>query len=129
MANNYSRQREAIKTYLRSTYSHPTAEEVYQALRVTCPKISLGTVYRNLALLAEKGELLRVTDCGNVDHFDAHTHPHAHFICRCCGSIQDLPAPYYEDLLFSAEKETNGKVERLSAYFYGLCSHCAAENS
>ena len=69
----YSRQREAVLVYLRSTKSHPTAEQVYQKIREEFPKISLGTVYRNLNLLADCGEILRL-NCGDgVEHFDATT--------------------------------------------------------
>lgn len=64
----YSRQREAVLVYLRSTKSHPTAEQVYQKIREEFPKISLGTVYRNLNLLADCGEILRL-NCGDgVEH-------------------------------------------------------------
>ena len=60
----YSRQREAILAYLHSTKEHPTAEKVYMELRAQFPKLSLGTVYRNLNLLAESGEILRLS-CGD----------------------------------------------------------------
>ena len=87
----YSRQREAILLYLRSTKSHPTAENVYTEIRKEFPKISLGTVYRNLNLLVDQGEILRL-NCGDgVEHFDAKTEPHNHFACRTCGAVIDLP--------------------------------------
>ena len=67
-AMRYSKQREAIRTYLLSTKSHPTAEAVYYNIKNEYPKISLGTVYRNLNLLVEQGQALRL-DCGDgVDH-------------------------------------------------------------
>ena len=66
----HSRQREAILDYLHSTKSHPTAEAVYWKVREEFPKISLGTVYRNLNLLANQGQVLRL-QCGDgVEHFD-----------------------------------------------------------
>lgn len=90
----YSRQREAVLVYLRSTKSHPTAEQVYQKIREEFPKISLGTVYRNLNLLADCGEILRL-NCGDgVEHFDATTTPHNHFICRRCRQVIDLEADW-----------------------------------
>ena len=56
----YSRQREAIVQYLTGRTDHPSAESVYQALRQTHPNISLGTVYRNLGVLEENGQLMRI---------------------------------------------------------------------
>ena len=76
-----SRQRDAILAYLRTRTDHPTAEAVYTALRESMPNISLGTVYRNLALLADYGTILRISCDGKVDHFDANTTPHPHFLC------------------------------------------------
>ena len=63
-AIRYSKQREAIRMYLLSTKSHPTAEAVYNNIKNEHPRISLGTVYRNLNLLVEQGEALRL-DCGD----------------------------------------------------------------
>ena len=63
-ATKYSRQREAVKEYLKGTDSHPTADEVYSAIRTIFPHISLGTVYRNLNLLVEQGEAIKLTTEG-----------------------------------------------------------------
>ena len=65
----YSRQREAIKTFLAGRYDHPTAETVYLGIKEEFPKISLGTVYRNLALLSERGEILKLSYEGGADHY------------------------------------------------------------
>ena len=72
----YSRQREVIKEYLASTKEHPTADTVYLHVRKTFPKISLGTVYRNLNLLADTGEALKITTPDGGVRFDATTTPH-----------------------------------------------------
>ena len=72
----YSRQREVIKEYLASTKEHPTADTVYLHVRKTFPKISLGTVYRNLNLLADTGEALMITTPDGGVRFDATTTPH-----------------------------------------------------
>ena len=62
MANlKYSRQREAIKDYLSSVTTHPTADTVYMHIKEEFPNISLGTVYRNLNLLADIGEAIKIT--------------------------------------------------------------------
>ena len=70
-ALKYSRQREAIKSFLMTRKDHPTADVVYHSLRADFPNISLGTVYRNLTLLADLGEIARLRLGDGVDHFDA----------------------------------------------------------
>ncbi|MFR7818684.1 MAG: transcriptional repressor [Clostridium sp.] len=113
----YSRQREAVLVYLRSTKSHPTAEQVYQKIREEFPKISLGTVYRNLNLLADCGEILRL-NCGDgVEHFDATTTPHNHFICRRCRQVIDLEADWDFELDTKMDDEFPGKIEGHKSIF------------
>lgn len=120
----YSRQREAILVYLRSTKSHPTAEQVYQEIRKDYPKISLGTVYRNLNLLVAQGEIIQI-NCGDgVEHFDAMTEPHNHFICRHCGKVQDLVFSTDKHMDAMADETFHGKIEGHEIYFYGVCANC-----
>lgn len=89
-ARKYSRQRESIKDFLATRKDHPTADMVYQNVRRQNPNISLGTVYRNLTLLAESGEINRLNMGDGVDHFDADTSPHYHLLCTKCGKVVDL---------------------------------------
>ena len=77
----YSKQREAIKNFLVTRYDHPTAETVYLNIRKEFPNISLGTVYRNLNLLAEIGEIQKLSSGIGPDRFDGNPAPHYHFIC------------------------------------------------
>ena len=76
----YSRQRESIKEFLRSRTDHPTADTVYENLRQIYPNISLGTVYRNLSLLSDIGEIRKLTNFGSADRYDGRVAPHSHFI-------------------------------------------------
>ena len=120
----YSRQREAVLHYLRSTKSHPTAENVFTEIRKEFPKISLGTVYRNLNLLVEHGEIIRL-NCGDgVEHFDATIAPHNHFICRRCGAVIDLEMNSIDRINQEANKHFSGEVEGHEIYFYGSCEKC-----
>ncbi len=80
---NYSRQREAILQVLRSTDTHPSASAVHNEVRKLIPNISLGTVYRNLAALAEDGVCLPSVGDG-YEHFDGNASPHAHLHCKQC---------------------------------------------
>lgn len=123
----YSRQREAVLNYLRSTTSHPTAENVYLTIRNEFPKISLGTVYRNLNLLADHGEILRISCGDGVEHFDAAIEPHNHFICRECGKILDLKIKSMDVIDREAEKGCSGKIEGHELYFYGTCNQCLSK--
>ena len=80
-ALKYSRQRESIKEFLRSRTDHPTADTVYENLRQIYPNISLGTVYRNLSLLSDIGEIRKLTNFGSADRYDGRVAPHSHFMC------------------------------------------------
>ena len=86
----YSRQRESIKEYLSHTTEHPTADTVYLHVREEYPNISLGTVYRNLNLLADIGEALKISTPNGGDRFDGRTHLHYHVVCTSCGNVYDL---------------------------------------
>ena len=88
--NIYSRQREAIKTFLAGRYDHPTAETVYLGIKEEFPNISLGTVYRNLSLLSDIGEIQKLSTGIGPDRFDGNPALHYHFICKHCGSVLDL---------------------------------------
>ena len=94
----YSRQRESIKANLMNRHDHPTADALYASIREEFPNISLGTVYRNLNLLVETGEILKLT-CGNgPDHYDGNVAPHYHFVCRECGQVYDMDLDEMTDL-------------------------------
>ncbi|HIV92104.1 MAG TPA: transcriptional repressor [Candidatus Eisenbergiella stercoravium] len=120
----YSRQREAIKNFLMTRHDHPTADVVYSNVRTEFPNISLGTVYRNLTLLADLGEISRLRVGDGVDHFDADTHPHYHFVCNECGSVTDLETDGIDNVLEAASRNFEGLVQGHVTYFYGLCPHC-----
>ena len=85
-ATKKSKQRDAIIKFLMTRKDHPTADMVYMNIKEEFPKISLGTVYRNLALLSERGEILKLSYEGGSDHYDACTDPHYHFVCQECGT-------------------------------------------
>ena len=129
MALKYSRQREAIKEFLMTRKDHPTADVVYMNVRQEFPNISLGTVYRNLTLLSDMGELLRLRVGDGVDHFDATTTPHYHFICQDCGSVSDLDLSDMQTINEIAGKNFGGRIDGHVTYFYGACEHCAKKMS
>ncbi len=121
---NFSRQRQAIIDYLCSTKEHPTAETVYTHVREQYPKVSLGTVYRNLNLLAEEGEILRLTCGDGSDRFDGNPMPHYHFLCKECGCVSDLPLEPMDHINVLAGSGFPGVIEGHTVLFHGSCSEC-----
>lgn len=124
MALKYSRQREAIKNFLITRKDHPTADIVYSNVRSQFPNISLGTVYRNLTLLADLGEIARLRVGDGVDHFDADTSSHYHFVCRECGAVIDLEADISSAVNDAVSCGFEGEIEGHVTYFYGHCPGC-----
>ena len=122
----YSKQRESIKNFLVTRYDHPTAETVYLNIRREFPNISLGTVYRNLNLLAEIGEIQKLSPGIGPDRFDGNPAPHYHFICRHCGCVMDLTVSGLDHINILAGGDFDGEIEGHITYFYGACPSCKA---
>jgi len=89
-----TRQRASIYSYLRSTTSHPTAEQVFAAVREVIPHISLGTVYKALEALVAAGVAARVEGGNGPTRYDGRSEPHYHYRCPETGRVCDLPLPY-----------------------------------
>ena len=129
----YSRQRESIKNYLASTTEHPTADTVYMHVKEEFPNISLGTVYRNLNLLTDLGEAVKITTPDGGDRFDGDVRPHNHFFCTCCKRVLDINMesfliPYYN---INQRPTHSGQIqlrkgdlnyEKICLYSMWLCS-------
>ncbi|MDD5935320.1 MAG: transcriptional repressor [Clostridiales bacterium] len=128
-ALKFSRQRESIKAYLASSKEHPTADTVYTHVREQYPNISLGTVYRNLNLLVEQGEAIKVVCGDGYDHFDATCTPHYHFVCKECKRVLDLDLPNIDHINTLAQANFNGQIENHSVYFTGICPECLNNES
>ena len=120
----YSRQREAIKTFLASRTDHPTADTVYTCLRETYPNISLGTVYRNLSLLEQLGEVAKISAGSSAEHYDADMTPHQHFICTHCHRVYDVHVENIDSFLETASHTCPGEIESYGATFFGICDDC-----
>ena len=127
-AIKYSRQREAIKNFLMTRRDHPTADVVYSSVRNEFPNISLGTVYRNLTLLADLGEISRLRLGDGADHFDADTSPHCHFVCTGCGKVIDLAPDSIQPMDALNGRDLAGNlIAGNVTYFYGTCGACRRE--
>jgi Fe2+ or Zn2+ uptake regulation protein len=119
-----TRQKEAILEVLRGTNSHPTADWVYNEVRKEIPNISLGTVYRNLRLLCESGEISELDLCGTLTRFDARQDNHYHFRCEKCGLVFDVDLPVDAEMDRRAAQKTGFEVLYHRLEFRGVCESC-----
>jgi Fur family ferric uptake transcriptional regulator len=120
-----TRQRRVILEELRRNNDHPSADELYERVRTHLPRISLGTVYRNLEILTELGEIQTLELSGSMKRFDGVPKKHYHIRCVQCGRVDDAPiAPLnqIEDELYGATVYTiiGHRLE-----FTGLCPKCS----
>lgn len=122
----YSRQRESIKNYLAMTKEHPTADTVYLHVKEEYPNISLGTVYRNLNLLTDIGEAIKIPTPDGGDRFDGNVKPHNHFCCTSCRRVLDLDLDMknIDQLNHAAGENFDGIIESSTTIFYGKCGDC-----
>lgn len=129
MALKYSRQRQVIKDFLMTRKDHPTADVIYMNVQQQYPNISLGTVYRNLSLLTDLGEIQRLQVGDGVDHFDADTSRHYHCVCTKCGSVSDLKMDNIDHIVELANRAFDGEIQGHVTYFHGICGNCTEKLS
>ena len=122
---NYSRKRQAIYELLLSTDIHPSADWIYNTLKPAYPDLSLGTVYRNLKVLEEKRIVKSVAVVGGSERYDARMSVHSHFVCRCCGRVEDVfHREELSELIGRVNLGIDNEVESYNLIFYGVCSQC-----
>lgn len=117
-------QRALVLDAVRKLHHHPTSADIYDAVRVEHPSISRATVYRNLNVLAELGELRRVEVPNGADRFDFKISPHYHVRCSACGRVWDAELPYFEDLADQLVETHGFEVQSHDIMFTGICSEC-----
>lgn len=120
----YSRQRESIEKAVHALHCHPTADEVYQAVREETPSISLGTVYRNLNTLAELGRIKKISMPEGGDRFDYNLTTHYHATCHQCGKVFDIALPNPQQIAEKIHTETGFSVTGFHFVAKGVCSRC-----
>lgn len=124
-----TKQRQVILDELRKLHSHPTADEMYRLLRRRLPKISLGTVYRNLEVLSDVGLIQKIEVAGTQKRFDGNASHHYHVRCNRCSRLEDV----YMDV----DNGMNKEVSRLTEYdialhrmeFIGVCPTCKSNGN
>jgi Fur family ferric uptake transcriptional regulator len=119
-----TRQRSTILAELRALTSHPTADEIYAIVRRKLPHISLGTVYRNLELLVENNEILKLEYAGFQKRFDGNINPHQHVRCMRCGRVADIEPEMRTPAVPADLQVQDFKVQYAQIEFFGLCGKC-----
>ena len=124
-----TRQRQVILEELRKVGSHPTADGIYEMVRRRLPRISLGTVYRNLETLSESGVIRKLELGGAQKRFDGDIQSHYHVRCTSCGRLADIPSrpiPEIEDMFREA---CDYQITGHQLVLTGLCPNCKETES
>ncbi len=109
---------------VRKSHAHPSAEQIYLEVRSRSPRISRGTVYRNLNLLSEMGEVRRL-DMPGAERFDWRREDHYHLRCTVCNRVCDAPVAYQHALDQAVTEETGFRIQGHRMMFEGVCPRCA----
>ncbi len=118
-----TQQRRLILEIIRQSEEHLTAEEIFLEAKKQLPKLALGTVYRNLGLMAECGEVLLITIPDQPNHYDKTTCEHDHFRCTACNRLYDMPQ---FNMMAALSKELGMDVTGYHLSAEGVCHKCKA---
>ena len=121
-----SQQRIAVMEYLMKHRTHPTVEDIYNALHTKMPTLSKTTVYNTLKVLTEQGAIIQLTIDEHCSCFDANMSPHAHFLCHKCGTVYDLELKE-DDLERFVNMPEGTRIDLTALYFRGCCNKCQAK--
>lgn len=120
-----TKQRELILNAIMSSTTHPTADELFQEIRIQLPTISLATVYRNLNILSSDGKIRKIEMPGMPDRFDWRVTVHDHLWCEKCGKVFDFTLE--KPLCKQIEDSSGMKVIQYNLIAKGICPNCANE--
>lgn len=126
MKRRNTKQRQIVLEAVQGRCDHSSAEAVYAHIHEEYPNISLATVYRNLAILSEEGQIaaIRLPD---ADRFDLRVDKHYHFICESCGKLYDLPVEYNR-ALDQMSVDGGFQIHSHQTIFKGLCPRCVKKH-
>lgn len=119
-----TKQRKIILNIVKSSKEHMTAEEIYIKARRVMPSIAIGTVYRNLGIMAEAGVIRRLRMFNAPDRFDRSVHPHEHLICQNCEELYDILIPNIKEYL---EKQIGIEILGYDLSIRYICNKCKKE--
>jgi len=117
-------QRQVLLDEIRKVKTHPTADEVYDLVRKRLPRISLGTVYRNLEILSARGLIQRIGPPSQQMRFDGDTKDHYHLRCVSCGRVEDGPMISVDDLEDAVRNQSDYSIVGHRLEFMGICPAC-----
>lgn len=121
-------QRIAIMDYLLKHHTHPSIDEIYMALCQDIPTLSKTTVYNTLKLFVEHGAARMLTIDERNACFDGDISVHAHFQCKVCGRITDIPLSAEEPDEIKHMKKEGFQIEEIHRYYKGICPECLKMN-
>jgi Fur family peroxide stress response transcriptional regulator len=116
--------RKEIYTFLKNTYSHPSAFDVFENVKQKLPGISYATVYNVLNKFVEKGIIQELSLHEDKKRFDGNTEPHIHLICLKCGKIDDSPFEKGKELVEAVSKKSGWQIKKFVLNIYGICKDC-----
>ena len=119
-----TKQRRVILDELRKLKSHPSADELYRRVRRFLPRISLGTVYRNLEVLSQRGIVQKVELGGPQRRYDGDVTTHYHVRCVECGRVEDAPVKPVRSLEKRLRRLSDYEILGHRVEFIGLCPEC-----
>ena len=120
----HSDTRDIIYNYLYETKAHPSAEMIYNDLKIVLPKLSLKTVYTNLRVFEEHGKVVRVANVNGSDRYDANCDEHVHLVCDECGAVIDI----MDADIRKAKKACQvgqAKIKSIQIVLHGTCERCS----
>lgn len=120
-------QRLEIFLEIMGAADHPSAEEIYERVRLRLPTVSLDTVYRTLTTLERCGLISRMRSLSERTRFDPNTEVHHHLVCRVCDSVRDFYWPEFDEMDLPPEVKDWGRIEVRHVRLTGTCAECARQ--
>ena len=123
-ARRGSKQKTAVLSAAKQLANHPSAQEIFFKARLQILSISFSTVYRNLGILVDEGDLITITSNGSEVHYDHIVNNHCHIQCRNCGKVRDIDVPAVDFNGILPSDASGFTVDGVSVTFTGMCEEC-----
>ena len=128
--NNYSKQREVVLKTIQNTRTHPTAEEIYNMVIKKEETISKSTVYRNINVLVQNGEIKKITMPVGPDRYDYLYENHHHAICEVCGKVFDFDYNFDKEKISKEVLKQTGLISKIDCItINGICKECKSNKN